>query len=152
MSGRVVMSFALVATTLLFVSSCGGGKSEAIRNAPYCSDEASIELPGISVSVTWHADVAPIVEGRCTYCHKDGGTGPFPITDYEEAFGLRESIRDAVVHRSMPPWLPADCCNEFRGDFSLTPEQIATLDTAPISALTGCLHEDRSLLHLERIQ
>lgn len=33
---------------------------------------------------TWHADVAPIVEGRCASCHDAGGIGPFPLTSHAE--------------------------------------------------------------------
>lgn len=95
---------------------------------PWCSDTSDSELPRLSRELTWHADVAPIVEARCARCHAPDAIGPFSLETYEEVFQLREAVRDAVVDRRMPPWLPAHCCNEFQDDFGLRDEQIATID------------------------
>lgn len=87
-------------------------------------------MPAVAADreVTWHADVRPLVEGRCMRCHSPGNIGPFSLTSYDEAFAHRREVRAAVLAREMPPWLPADCCNEFRQDFSLDAEQIALID------------------------
>jgi hypothetical protein len=95
---------------------------------PWCSAEQGDEPAPISRQVTWHADVQPIVEARCARCHKPDDIGPFPLTSYEETFAVRGLVQEAVVSRDMPPWMPADCCNDFHDDFSLTAEQIRLID------------------------
>ena len=37
-------------------------------------------------------------------------------------------MRAVTADRSMPPWLPAGCCNTFKDDISLTDAQIALID------------------------
>ena len=39
----------------------------------------------------------------------------------------KDAIKAAVVARTMPPWQAASGCNEYRADFSLTEEQIDTV-------------------------
>jgi hypothetical protein len=95
---------------------------------PWCSAEATDEPDPITRQVTWHADIQPILEARCERCHRPDDIGPFPLTTYEETFAVRESVREAVVSGSMPPWMPADCCNQFHDDFSLSSEQIQLVD------------------------
>lgn len=50
-----------------------------------------------------------------------------PLQTYEQVFIAREAIKQAVVSRTMPPWLPADCCNSYQDDFSLDQKQVATI-------------------------
>ena len=37
---------------------------------------------GQAQSVTFHADVAPIIYTHCTECHRVGEIGPMPLTTY----------------------------------------------------------------------
>jgi hypothetical protein len=78
-------------------------------------------------ALTYHHDVKPIIDARCTSCHVTGGIGPFPLTSYEEVYALRDRIGDAVSDGRMPPWPPARDCAEYLGDRSLSDEQIATV-------------------------
>lgn len=95
----------------------------------YCSAKSTEEPEEeVAQSPTWHADVRPIVEGRCQRCHRPGDIAPFPLTSYSEVFAQRALVRDAVVNGRMPPWMPAHCCNEFQDDFSLNATQIETID------------------------
>lgn len=106
--------------------------------APACSTPVPFEKceeaplsPGTltSTTVTYHQDIRPILEARCVRCHQPGNIGPFPLTNYQEAHAFRDSIRESVLSKSMPPWLPADCCGKFRDDLSLTAEQISLVDS-----------------------
>jgi len=54
----------------------------------------------------WTLDIAPILYKHCTPCHHDGGSAPFSLMTYEEAYVNRYSIAYAVKN-TMPPW-PAD--------------------------------------------
>lgn len=119
MSQRALLTVAVC----LWTAACG----DAIEHQPFCVDNLPAPEP-ISRSVTWTEEAGPIVLARCANCHEPGGVGPFPLTTYEEAFAVREGLRDAVVSRTMPPWLAAPCCNTFFHDTSLTAEQVATLD------------------------
>jgi hypothetical protein len=58
----------------------------------------------VPASVNWHEHVAPIVVGKCAGCHRDGGIGPFPFTDYEAAAPLADAIAVAVQTGTMPPF------------------------------------------------
>jgi Copper type II ascorbate-dependent monooxygenase, C-terminal domain len=112
----------LLAYIVPFTLSC----NELIPKQPFCADSHAA-LPIARVGVTWHQDVAPIVLGRCARCHVDGGSASFALDTYAKVFAVRASVRDAVVSRQMPPWLPADCCNQFRDNYGLTSEQISTV-------------------------
>ena len=37
-------------------------------------------------SVTFHADVAPIIYTHCTECHRVGEIGPMPLTNFSEVY------------------------------------------------------------------
>jgi hypothetical protein len=76
---------------------------------------------------TWYRDVEPLVIEKCQGCHTDAGVAPFALVTYQDFVPLREAIYQAVEDGVMPPWQPADCCNHYRWDRSLSGEQRATL-------------------------
>ena len=96
---------------------------------PWCSAEQTDAPEPVSRQVTWHADIQPIIQGRCQRCHKPDDIGPFPLTTYDEVFANRGLVEHAVVTGDMPPWMPTSCCNSFENDFSLTPRQIELIET-----------------------
>ena len=75
---------------------------------------------------TYWSDIRPILEGRCTNCHYDGGVGGFALDDYESASMLHDILAASVAARSMPPW-PAQDGPEYAYDWRLTTEQIASI-------------------------
>jgi hypothetical protein len=77
--------------------------------------------------VTWHRDVAPLVQERCGGCHVEGGIAPFPLQHHAQAVERRAEIREAVSSRRMPPWQPGPGCAEYHGDTSLSEEQISLI-------------------------
>ncbi len=83
--------------------------------------------PGVAATPpTYWRDVKPIVDRSCAGCHIAGGVAPFALTTYAEVEGRKQQAAWAVETRLMPPWQPDDCCNHYRDDRSLTPDQIAT--------------------------
>ena len=76
---------------------------------------------------TYHADVKPIVDGRCVKCHTEGGIGPFPLTSYDEVESLKGLVKNVVGQKTMPPYLAADGCRKYKHDSSLTDQQIETV-------------------------
>ena len=73
---------------------------------------------------TYHQDVRPIFEGRCTSCHAAGKIAPFTLEEYATAKSFGPAIVQAVTSREMPPWSAADSQVTYRGNVSLSDEQI----------------------------
>jgi len=77
--------------------------------------------------LTWHRDVAPLVQERCGGCHVEGGVAPFALQSHAQAYERRAEIREAVSSRHMPPWQPGPGCAEYHDDTSLSEEQISLI-------------------------
>ncbi|MEN0060522.1 MAG: hypothetical protein AAGA48_00155 [Myxococcota bacterium] len=75
------------------------------------------------------ADVGPIFEQRCVGCHQDGGIGPFPLTDYDNAQMWAEASAAATAARTMPPFLVVGdgTCGDWVDSEWLTDEELATI-------------------------
>ena len=82
---------------------------------------------GQAQSVTFHADVAPIIYAHCTECHRVGEIGPMPLTTYDEVFVYGEFIEYVTATDYMPPWTPDDTYSHFVGERVLTEDEKATL-------------------------
>jgi peroxiredoxin len=54
--------------------------------------------------VTYHADIAPILNRYCVECHREGQIGPFSLTTYADAAGWWATIGERIADGSMPPW------------------------------------------------
>lgn len=55
---------------------------------------------------TWSDDVAKIIYGNCTSCHRPGGIAPFSLTTYEEVSPMAAWINQTIQQGDMPPWTP----------------------------------------------
>lgn len=75
--------------------------------------------------VTWHRDVAPLVQRRCQGCHAEGGMGPFALNTYAQASAHHAAVADAVTRLRMPPWMPAAGEHRFRDSRRLTRGEVA---------------------------
>lgn len=73
---------------------------------------------------TYYEHVQPIIAGRCTTCHREGGIGPFTLSSYEEVYALKDLVAEVVEHRTMPPFLPTPGCREYTFDPSLSHAQM----------------------------
>lgn len=78
-------------------------------------------------ALTYHRDTRAIIEARCTACHRDGDIAPFPLTTYEEVEPMAGAMAGAIASGEMPPWQPADGCNTYGDDFSLSDQERETL-------------------------
>jgi hypothetical protein len=72
---------------------------------------------------TYWSDIRPVLEGRCTNCHYEGGVGGFDLSDPDTVLGLHDMVAGSVEARSMPPWPAADG-PDYAYDWRLTDEQI----------------------------
>lgn len=89
--------------------------------------ESAQPPPPAPQPVTYHQDVAPLVQEKCGSCHVEGGIAPFPLQTYEQTFEMREAIKAAVKARIMPPWMPDSDCTQYAQDRSLSSEQVDLL-------------------------
>jgi hypothetical protein len=94
-----------------------------------CNEPDAAPAPGGSGSTpTYHDDIQPILRARCLGCHQPGQIGPVSFTSYAEAASLAALIREQVSSRAMPPWPAGEGCNEYAGDPSLSPDEIARIE------------------------
>lgn len=89
---------------------------------------ASSLLQAQTAAPTWSSDIAKIVYGKCTPCHRSGEIAPFTLESYEQAQDFAYSIKRAVTKREMPPWPPAKGHGSFVGDRSLSQEEIEKIE------------------------
>src|SRR5262245_16158026 len=80
-----------------------------------------------NAAVTFHKDVAPILQRRCQTCHRPGEIGPMPILTYLDARPWAAAIKQAVATRKMPPWFADPAHGRFSNDRSLSAAEIETL-------------------------
>lgn len=91
----------------------------------------AIVLPSSGVSsaasVTYHRDVAPILQQRCQDCHRSGQVAPFSLLTYSEARAWATEIKTFTQNRQMPPWKPEPGHGDFAGERRLTSAELDTL-------------------------
>ncbi|MEX2583296.1 MAG: cytochrome c [Gemmatimonadota bacterium] len=80
-------------------------------------------------AVTYAGDVAAVLNENCVSCHREGGVAPMSLTTYEEVRPWARLIQLRTETRQMPPWHidPNIGIQKFKGDISLSDEEIATL-------------------------
>ena len=54
--------------------------------------------------VTFSEHISPIIYNNCTECHRVGGPGPMPFTNYNEVSSLGYMIEYVTSTGYMPPW------------------------------------------------
>ena len=77
----------------------------------------------LAQSVTFHADIAPIIYNECTQCHRVGEIGPMPFTTYAEVAAYGNFIEYVIQTGYMPPWTPDHNYSSLRGERFLTQSQ-----------------------------
>lgn len=75
---------------------------------------------------TWSSDVAKIMYGNCTSCHRTGGIAPFALETYEEVSNMAGWLQQAMDDRSMPPWMPEANYKSFVHQRVMDPADITT--------------------------
>jgi hypothetical protein len=90
---------------------------------------AQVELASANAEVTYAEDVAEIIQGSCTVCHRPGGIGPMNLVTYEDARRYARRIREQVANRLMPPYYyDSDIgIQDLQHDWRLSDEEIATV-------------------------
>ncbi len=80
-----------------------------------------------SVPLTFGRDIAPIIFGNCSSCHRPGESAPFPLLSYSDVKKRARQIATVTANRYMPPWLPKAGHGEFAGERRLSHAEIAKI-------------------------
>jgi peroxiredoxin len=80
-----------------------------------------------SAAVTYHREVAPILQEHCQSCHRPGQVAPFSLLTYADARKWGAEIKTFTGGRQMPPWKPEPGHGEFEGVRRLDDREIALL-------------------------
>jgi tetratricopeptide (TPR) repeat protein/mono/diheme cytochrome c family protein len=78
-------------------------------------------------SVTFSADVRPIIQSRCVSCHRPGGDAPFSLASIDDVRRRASTIVAVTKSRYMPPWKPVLGFGEFLGSRRMTDAEIAII-------------------------
>jgi peroxiredoxin len=79
--------------------------------------------------VTYHREVAPLLEKHCVACHRPGEVGPFSLTGYQDAANWAEMIAEVVENGRMPPWHANPKYGRFANDPRLSAEEKRVITT-----------------------
>jgi hypothetical protein len=85
-----------------------------------------IVFSGYSQSPTWSGDVAKLIYGNCTSCHRTGGIAPFALETYEEVSNMAGWLQQAMEEKRMPPWTPDEDYKHFVHERVMEPAEITT--------------------------
>ncbi|HEY5760284.1 MAG TPA: redoxin domain-containing protein [Steroidobacter sp.] len=78
-------------------------------------------------NISYEKEVAPILSEKCVVCHREGGIGPWQMTNYDMIRGFSPMIREVVRTQRMPPWHADPHYGVFSNDRGLSPAQAKTL-------------------------
>ncbi|HEX7861269.1 MAG TPA: redoxin domain-containing protein [Verrucomicrobiae bacterium] len=74
----------------------------------------------VESTLSYSADIAPILQAKCVTCHSPGNVAPWSMTNHAIVKSYASLIRDQVSTRKMPPWHPDPEFGNFKNDFSLS--------------------------------
>lgn len=78
---------------------------------------------------TFHEDVRPILQRRCTQCHVEGGVAPTALVRYQDARSQSWPIRQALMSGRMPPWHAQPGAVALKEEQALTARELDVLMT-----------------------
>ncbi len=79
--------------------------------------------------VTWHKDVAPIVQRKCATCHVAGGVAPFALGTLAEWKAMEQPALAAMRSGKMPPFPGKQDCADYDPTQAISAAQKATIET-----------------------
>ncbi len=78
-------------------------------------------------NISYSQTIAPMLKDNCVTCHREGGIGPWAMTNYDMVRGFAPMIREVVRTQRMPPWHADPHYGEFANDRSLSEDDVRTL-------------------------
>ena len=81
----------------------------------------------VATAVTYHNEVARILQAKCQGCHRPGEAAPFPLMSFKDAKSWAGMMREVVADDVMPPWHADAKPGHFVNDRRLSAADKATL-------------------------
>jgi len=105
------------------------GKPVAVRltEALGCPITRTQSAASSTAKVTYHRDVAPILQERCQSCHRPGQVAPFSLLSYKDAKSWASEIKTFTQTHQMPPWKAEPGHGDFVDVRRMPDAEIATL-------------------------
>jgi hypothetical protein len=94
--------------------------------AAACSSSDGMTGDPVVGGPTYAADIAPLLNDKCTKCHQAGGIGPFALTSYADVNSKAALVAAMTRTRTMPPYLMTHdgSCGNFEDGDALSDAQI----------------------------
>jgi len=73
--------------------------------------------------VTYHRDIAPILQTQCQACHRPGEVAPFALMTYADARHWGPMMVEVTANGTMPPWHASPEHGHFRNERRLSAAQ-----------------------------
>jgi hypothetical protein len=80
-----------------------------------------------SQTITYYKNIQPIIQAKCSGCHKPGESAPFSLLRYDDVAKRASFIKKVVQTKYMPPWKADNKYVHFANDRSLSDEEIAEI-------------------------
>ncbi len=78
-------------------------------------------------SIDYASTIAPILENNCAGCHREGGIGPWAMSEYRMVQGFAPMMREVVRTKRMPPWHADPEIGEWQHSAAMSDEDTALL-------------------------
>ncbi|TLD70596.1 redoxin domain-containing protein [Phragmitibacter flavus] len=75
----------------------------AATTAPGCALDLPANAPS-NTTITYHNQIARLMQSHCIECHRKDGLGPFPLETMADLIDNAGMIRKQVDRGAMPPW------------------------------------------------
>jgi peroxiredoxin len=105
--------------------------------------------PAKEGSITYHGQVADILQKRCVECHRAGEIGPMELTKYDEVVAWSDMLLEVIDTGRMPPWFADPKVGKFLHDPQLTDAEKKTLRDWVTG---GCAEGEKSLASTSAVQ
>ncbi len=110
------------------VEAVAAGQAVEVASVKGSGAELTFEDRGVDhASISYVHDVAPILMENCVDCHREGGIGPFQMTNYDVIKGFSPMIREVIRTDRMPPYNADTHYGSFADSFNLDPAEAKTL-------------------------
>ena len=108
------------------------GDEVSVDSQPVASADCAVDFPELArraehKNISYAKTIAPMLNDNCVSCHREGGIGPWAMSDYNMVRGFSLMIREVVRTQRMPPWHADPHVGEFSNDRSLSDDEIRTL-------------------------
>ncbi len=108
------------------------GDEVSVDSQPVASADCALDFPELArraehKNISYAKTIAPMLNDNCVSCHREGGIGPWAMSDYNMVRGFSLMIREVVRTQRMPPWHADPHVGEFSNDRSLSDDEIRTL-------------------------